>query len=115
MQVFTTSPSDTAHRTGRLDEIRLPDPVPRFLPPHDFHQPPRQLVIRCSTPQQRPQIVLSNAEQARPDLSIRCQPQSVAMPAERLTHRRNHADLAAPTRRTLPLRFDPTETAPLSP
>jgi hypothetical protein len=68
-----------------------------FLAEHDLLQPGHQILIAVGAVREaRLEVVLMLTEQAGADFAVRCEPESVAISAERLRDRGNDPDLGCP-------------------
>jgi selenocysteine-specific elongation factor len=86
------SAADRGHRTVRLQERRVADPVPRQL--RRDRRPPAggDVLIRRTGAQRPAQVTLGAGEQAVADLPVGGEPDPVARAAERPGDRSDHAD-----------------------
>jgi hypothetical protein len=85
---------DAAHGSRRGDKIRLANAVPRLFLPDYFTQIITKFSVASSIPKERPDIVFRDAEQASANLSVRRQPNAIAMAAEGLAHGSNDSEFA---------------------
>src|SRR4051812_39498385 len=92
--VTAASAADGGHRARWLHEAGLVDAVLELLAPDGVADDRLQLVVADAGAQRRAQVGLVDREEAGPQAALGCDPDAVAVAAERLTDRVDEADPA---------------------
>src|SRR6478609_1856897 len=87
-----TSAADLAHRPSRAHEVDLVDAMSCPLATDGGLDATGQVVVARAGAHRRPQVGLVGGEQARPELPVGREPHPIAVAAEGLGDRRDHAD-----------------------